>query len=76
MNARSESAKRLSALTDRRRQVATLACQGLSNRQIAEKLGVGEGHRQNSSARGLRETRHSFQNRARENFEIKALIER
>jgi two-component system nitrate/nitrite response regulator NarL len=34
---------RLSALTKRRRQVATLACCGLSNRQIAEKLGVTEG---------------------------------
>jgi DNA-binding NarL/FixJ family response regulator len=30
-------------LTKRRRQVATLACRGLSNRQIAKKLGVTEG---------------------------------
>jgi two-component system nitrate/nitrite response regulator NarP len=30
-------------LTKRRRQVAKLACQGLSNRQIAEKIGVTEG---------------------------------
>ena len=43
MNTRSDSAKRLTALTDRRRQVAALACQGFSNRQIAEKLGVTEG---------------------------------
>jgi DNA-binding NarL/FixJ family response regulator len=43
MNARSDSAKRLTALTDRRREVAILACQGLSNRQIAEKLSVTEG---------------------------------
>jgi DNA-binding CsgD family transcriptional regulator len=35
--------KRLGALTERRRQVETLACRGLSNRQIAEKLGVTEG---------------------------------
>jgi DNA-binding NarL/FixJ family response regulator len=40
MNTRWDSAKRL---TTRRRQVAKLACQGLSNRQIAEKLGVTEG---------------------------------
>ena len=43
MNTRSDSAKRLTALTDRRRQVVVLACRGLSNRQIAEKLGVTEG---------------------------------
>jgi len=30
-------------LTKRRRQVATLACRGFSNRQIAEKLGLTEG---------------------------------
>jgi DNA-binding NarL/FixJ family response regulator len=30
-------------LTDRRRQVATLACQGFSNRQIAEELGMTVG---------------------------------
>jgi DNA-binding NarL/FixJ family response regulator len=33
----------LTALTRRRRQVATLVCRGLSNRAIAEKLGVTEG---------------------------------
>jgi DNA-binding NarL/FixJ family response regulator len=43
MNTRSDSAKQLTALTDRRRQVAILACQGLSNGQIAEKLSVTEG---------------------------------
>ena len=43
MNARSDGANRLTVLTDRRSQVATLASQGLSNRQIAEKLGVSEG---------------------------------
>jgi len=42
MNARPESSQ-LSALTERRRQVAMLACRGFSNRQIAEKLGVSEG---------------------------------
>jgi DNA-binding NarL/FixJ family response regulator len=34
---------RLAELTRRRRQVATLICRGLSNRAIAEKLGVTEG---------------------------------
>ena len=34
---------RLSALTNRRRQVAALAYRGLSNRAIAEKLGVTVG---------------------------------
>jgi two-component system nitrate/nitrite response regulator NarP len=40
MNTRFDGAKRLTA---RRRQVAKLAGQGLSNRRIAEKLGVTEG---------------------------------
>lgn len=34
---------RLAALTDGQRQVATLACRGLSNREIARSLGVVEG---------------------------------
>jgi DNA-binding NarL/FixJ family response regulator len=33
----------LTALTDRRRQVAILACQGLSNMEVAETLGVTVG---------------------------------
>ena len=43
MNQRSANAKPLRTLTKRRRQVATLACDGFSNRAIAEKLGVTEG---------------------------------
>jgi two-component system nitrate/nitrite response regulator NarL len=39
----SHIAEQFAALTDRRRQVASLACDGLSNRQIADKLGVTEG---------------------------------
>lgn len=37
------SANALHALTRRRRQVAKLACRGLSNREIAEKLDLNEG---------------------------------
>jgi two-component system, NarL family, nitrate/nitrite response regulator NarL len=33
----------LTTLTERQRQVATLACQGLSNKEIAETLGLAEG---------------------------------
>jgi DNA-binding NarL/FixJ family response regulator len=40
---RPKSAKQLAVLTDRQRQIATLACGGLSNREIAEKLVVTEG---------------------------------
>ena len=54
-------------LTKRRRQVATLACRGFSNRQIAEKLSDRR-HRQDSSARDLRETTHSFHGRANDRF--------
>jgi DNA-binding NarL/FixJ family response regulator len=39
----SDVAERLPALTERQKQVATLVCGGLSNRTIAEKLGVSEG---------------------------------
>jgi DNA-binding NarL/FixJ family response regulator len=42
-NAFSDDAKRLAALTDRQQQVATLVCDGLSSKAIAEKLGVTEG---------------------------------
>jgi two-component system nitrate/nitrite response regulator NarP len=43
MNQLSAKAQPLRALTRRRRQVAKLACRGLSNREIAEKLGILEG---------------------------------
>jgi len=39
----SDVAERLVALTERQQQVATLVCGGLSDRTIAEKLGVSEG---------------------------------
>ena len=39
----SDSVKQLTTLTERQRQVASLACQALSNKQIAGKLGVAEG---------------------------------
>jgi DNA-binding NarL/FixJ family response regulator len=39
----SDSVKQLTALTERQRQVATLACQGLSNKIIGAQLGVAEG---------------------------------
>ena len=40
---RPKSAKQLAVLTDRQKRVATLVCGGLSNREIAMKLGVAEG---------------------------------
>ena len=43
MNQLLANAEPLGALTRRRRQVAQLACRGLSNREIGEKLGVIEG---------------------------------
>ena len=43
MNQLSASAKPLRVSTRRRRQVAKLASRGLSNREIAEKLGIIEG---------------------------------
>jgi two-component system nitrate/nitrite response regulator NarL len=38
-----ENVKRLTTLTDRQNEVATLVCDGLSNKIIARKLGVCEG---------------------------------
>jgi RNA polymerase sigma factor (sigma-70 family) len=39
----SDIAKPFSELSDRQQQVITLLCDGLSNREIANKLGVTEG---------------------------------
>jgi two-component system, NarL family, nitrate/nitrite response regulator NarL len=39
----SDIAKPLFELSDREQQVIALVCNGLSNREIAEKLGVSEG---------------------------------
>jgi two-component system nitrate/nitrite response regulator NarL len=39
----SDIAKPFSELSDRQQQIITLVCDGLSNREIAEKLGVTEG---------------------------------
>jgi DNA-binding NarL/FixJ family response regulator len=38
-----DNAERFTALSNRRQQVVTLACGGLSNKEIAKKLGVAEG---------------------------------
>jgi RNA polymerase sigma factor (sigma-70 family) len=47
MNARpnifAHSTVQLTALTERQWQIVTLACNGLSNKEIAAKLGVTEG---------------------------------
>jgi DNA-binding NarL/FixJ family response regulator len=43
MNQLSANMRPLRGLTKRRRQVAKLACRGLSNREIAKKLGIIEG---------------------------------
>ena len=40
---RPKSVERSAVLTDRQKRVATLVCGGLSNREIAMKLGVAEG---------------------------------
>jgi two-component system, NarL family, nitrate/nitrite response regulator NarL len=39
----SDNVQHLTTLTERQREVATLACQGLSNKMIATKLGLTEG---------------------------------
>jgi len=39
----SDNVNQLTTLTERQREVVRLACQGLSNRQIAEELGLTEG---------------------------------
>jgi DNA-binding NarL/FixJ family response regulator len=39
----SDKVTHLTSLTERQRQVAALACQGLSNKKIAEELGLAEG---------------------------------
>jgi two-component system, NarL family, nitrate/nitrite response regulator NarL len=39
----SDNVQHLTTLTERQQEVATLACQGLSNKMIARKLGVTEG---------------------------------
>jgi DNA-binding NarL/FixJ family response regulator len=38
-----DGAKQLATLTERQREVATLACQGLSNKIISAQLGLCEG---------------------------------
>jgi DNA-binding NarL/FixJ family response regulator len=39
----SDNVKQLTALTERQREVVTLACQGLCNKTIGKQLGVAEG---------------------------------
>jgi LuxR family maltose regulon positive regulatory protein len=39
----SDNVKHLTTLTERQRQIATLACQGLSNKELAQILGLAEG---------------------------------
>jgi len=39
----SDNVTALTVLTERQRQVAALACQGFSNKKIAEELGLAEG---------------------------------
>jgi RNA polymerase sigma factor (sigma-70 family) len=39
----SDVAQRFALLSDRQQQVTTLVCGGLSNKEIAKKLGVSEG---------------------------------
>jgi DNA-binding NarL/FixJ family response regulator len=38
-----DSAKQLTTLTERQREVATLVCKGLSNKMIGRQLGVTDG---------------------------------
>jgi two-component system nitrate/nitrite response regulator NarL len=39
----SDNAERLAALSDRRQEITSLVCDGLSNKQIAKRLSVTEG---------------------------------
>ena len=42
-NVASDNVKHLTTLTERQRQIAMLACQGLSNKELAQMLGLTEG---------------------------------